>query len=244
MKKIVSLLILITLMFSCKQNKNFSSDSEKESIKYVLEKFPMIDKNLTLVRKIDLDSLSITLLRNPNKKVYDEILVFGKKNKFYALPFFSNMNADYWNFQNDHQPSLFPKTNSTFEKEFSNLITTLKLTGSEFDLLIYELMFSTLHAENKLNDKLIIIKNKTYMTQRVDKYKVENTDSCNKRTKIIYDELSKDYNSKESIIKFQYYLDQKNGRIYKIENEGKKENELKIVIKTYRIDCYMYPFTY
>ena len=201
MKKIVSLLILITLMFSCKQNKNFSSDSEKESIKYVLEKFPMIDKNLTLVRKIDLDSLSITLLRNPNKKVYDEILVFGKKNKFYALPFFSNMNADYWNFQNDHQPSLFPKTNSTFEKEFSNLITTLKLTGSEFDLLIYELMFSTLHAENKLNDKLIIIKNKTYMTQRVDKYKVENTDSCNKRTKIIYDELSKDYNSKESIIK-------------------------------------------
>lgn len=244
MKKIISLLILTTFMISCKENKNLSFDSEKESITSVLEKFPMIDKNLTSVRKIALDSLSITLLRNPNKKTFDEILVFEKKNKFYAIPFFSNMYADYWNFENDKQPNLFPKTNSTFEKEFSSVITSLNLTGSEFDLLIEELMFSTLHAENKLNDKLSILQNKTFFSQRVDKHKIEETDSCNKRTNIVLDQISKDYNSKDIMIRFQYYLDQKNGRIYKIENKGKKENELKIVIKTYRIDCYMYPATY
>jgi len=244
MKKIISLLILITFMISCKENKNLSFDSEKESITSVLEKFPMIDKNLTSVRKIDLDSLSITLLRNPNKKAFDEILIFEKKNKFYAIPFFSNMYADYWNFENDKQPNLFPKTNSTFEKEFSSVITSLNLTGSEFDLLIEELMFSTLHVENKLNDKLSILQNKTFFTQRVDKHKIEEADSCNKRTNIVFDQISKDYNSKDIMIRFQYYLDQKNGRIYKIENKGTKENELKIVIKTYRIDCYMYPATY
>ncbi len=231
-------------MISCKENKNLSFDSEKESITNLLEKFPMIDKNLTQVRKIDLDSLSITLLRNHNKKAYDEILVFEKKNKFYALPFFSNMYADYWDFQNDNQPNLFPKTNSTFEKEFSNLITTLNLTGSEFDLLIDELMFSTLHTENKLNDKLSILQNKTYFTQRVDKYKIEETDSCSKRTNIAFDHIVKDYNSKDKMIRFQYFFDQKNGRIYKIENKSEKENDLKIVIKTYRMDCYMYPSTY
>ena len=127
MKKIVSILILLNLIISCKENKDRGFDSEKESISFVLEKFPMINKNLTPVRKIDLDSLSITLLQTSNKRTYDEILVFEKKNKFYAIPFFSNMYADYWNFENDNQPKLFPKTNSTFEKEFSNLIKTLNL---------------------------------------------------------------------------------------------------------------------
>jgi hypothetical protein len=233
MKKIISLLILITFMISCKEHKNLSFDSEKESITSVLEKFPMIDKKLTSVRKITLDSLSITLLRNPNKKAFDEILVFEKKNKFYAIPFFSNMYADYWNFENDKQPNLFPKTNSTFEKEFSSVITAL-------NLLIKELMFSILHAENKLNDKLSMLQNKTFFSVRVDKHKIEETDSCNKRTNIAFDQIAKDYNSKSVIIRFQYYLDQQNGRIYKIENKGNKENELKIAIKTYRIDCYMY----
>ena len=244
MKKIVSLLILITLIISCKKNKDHGFNSEKESINYVLQKFPMIDRNLVLVRKIDLDSSSITLLRNPNKRTYDEILVFEKRNKFYAIPFFSNMYADYWNFENDPQPKLFPKTNSTFEKEFSNLIKILNLTGVEFDMLINELMFSTLHTENKLNDKLSILQNKTYITQRVDKYKIEEIDSCSKRTNIAFTNILKDYNSKKIMIRFQYFLDQKNGRIYKIENKGEKENDLKIIIKTYRIDCFMYPSTY
>jgi hypothetical protein len=126
MKNIFSILILIIFMVSCKEKNDLTFDSEKESITNILEKFPMIDKNLSLVRKIDLDSLSITLLRNPNKKAYDEVLVFRKKDKFYAIPFFSNMYADYWNFENDNQPSPFPKTNSKFEKEFLNLVYSLR----------------------------------------------------------------------------------------------------------------------
>jgi len=243
MKKIVSILILLNLIISCKENKDRGFDSEKESISFVLEKFPMINKNLTPVRKIDLDSLSITLLQTSNKRTYDEILVFEKKNKFYAIPFFSNMYADYWNFENDNQPKLFPKTNSTFEKEFSNLIKTLNLTGEEFGILYQELMFSTLHTENNLNNKLSFFQNAVYFSGRVNKYKQEETDDCKKRINIVYEQINKDYNSKQIMIMSEYFLDKTNGRVYRFENKAKNFNEIKFNIKTYRIDCYTYPMT-
>jgi hypothetical protein len=225
-------------MVSCKEKNDHTFDSEKESITYILEKFPIIDKNLSLVRKIDLDSLSITLLRNPNKKAYDEVLVFRKKDKFYAIPFFSNMYADYWNFENDSQPGLFPKTNSTFEKEFSNIVKVLNLSGPEFSLLYEELMFSILHTEKDLNNKIGVFQNTTYMTNRVDKFKSEETDSCRKRTDLLFKQISGDYKNKQIMIMFQYYWDRENGRVYKFENKAKNFNEIKFSFKTYRIDCY------
>jgi hypothetical protein len=243
MKSIVSILILMILMVSCQENNDHSFDSEKESVTDVLEKFPMIDKNLKSVRKIDLDSLSITLLRNPNKRAYDEILVFEKKNRFYAIPFLSNMYSDYWNFQNDKQAKLFPKTNSTFEKELSDLIINLNLTGSEFGLFFDELMLSTLNTESDLYNKLSFFQNATYMSTRVDKYKTEESDSCKKRTNLLFNQMSKDYNNKQIKI-FRYFWDKGNGRVYKFENTAKDFNEIKFNFKTYRIDCYVYPSTY
>lgn len=243
MKKIVLLLILLTLMISCKENKNLSFNSQKESVSFVLEKFPMIDKNLTAVRKIDLDSLSITLLQTSNKRIYDEVLVFEKRNKFYAIPFFSNMYADYWNFESDTQPKLFPKTNSTFEKEFLSLVKTLNLTGEEFNILYKELMFSILHTENNLNNKLSFFQNIIYYSSRVTKYKQEEADDCEKRTNIVYEQIYKDYNSKKIMMGSEYFLDKRNGRVYRFENKAKNYNEIKFNIKTYRIDCYTYPMT-
>lgn len=236
MKNIVSILILIILMVSCQENNDRSFDSEKESVTDVLEKFPMINQNLTTVKKIDLDTLSITLLRNSKKKAYDEVVVFKKKNKFYAIPFFSNMYTDYWDFKNT--TNLFPKTNSTFDKEFSKLITNLNITPNEFDLVINELMFSVLHAESITLDKIDILKNNIYRTNRVDKYKIEDSDDCLKRTNEIFAQISKESNV--PLRRFQYFFDKKNGRIYKIENKSKNYNELKINIETYRIDCYSY----
>ncbi|MEO8240504.1 MAG: hypothetical protein ABI576_20535 [Flavobacterium sp.] len=236
-KNIALILTLIILMVSCKEKKESSFDTEKESISSVLTKFPMINKNLTLVKKIDLDSLSITLLRNNNdNKVYDEVLVFEKKNKFYTIPFFSNMYVDFWDFKNDTK--LFPKTNSTFDKEFSKLITVLNITPSEFDLIINELMVSVLHAEDIIETKSNSLKNNVYWTHRVDKYKIEESDDCIKRTNKIFDQISKESNV--PLRRFQYFLDKKNGRIYKIENKAKNHNELKINTQVYRIDCYSY----
>jgi hypothetical protein len=239
MKNISIIFVAMVLMFSCKDSKYISFDSEKESISSVLNKFPMIDKNLTLVRKVSLDSLSITLLQNPNKEAYDEVLVFEKKNRFYAIPFFSNMYCDYWNFENDKQPQLFPKTNSTFEKEFSNLITNLNLTEREYQKIVDELMFGILRTENKIYNKSNLLKNVVYNTSRFDKYENEESDSCLNRTNMFFDQILKEYHSKKNRIGAQYFLDEKNGRVYLIENDPKVHNTLKISIKIYRIDCYI-----
>lgn len=95
----------------------------------------MIDKNLKSVRKIDLDSVSINLLRNTGKEAYDQVLV-KKKKKLCCSIFLKYV---------------------CWLLEFSNLIKALNLTGAEYDLLIDELMFSTLHTENKIIDNIIDI---------------------------------------------------------------------------------------
>lgn len=235
-KNITLILTLIILTISCKESKNNDFSSENDIVSNLLKKFPTIEKNLILVRKVDFDSLSITLLQNKNKKAFDEVLVFEKNNKFYAIPFFSNMYTDYWDFKNT--TNLFPKTNSTFDKEFSKLITNLNITPNEFDLVINELMFSVLHAESITLDKIDILKNNIYRTNRVYKYKIEDSNECLKRTNKIFDQIAIDSNV--LLKRFQYFFDKKNGRIYKIENKSKKLDELKISIQTYRIDCYLY----
>lgn len=241
MKKTSSILILIILMVSCQENNNHSFDSEKESVTDVLEKFPMINQNLTTVKKIDLDTLSITLLRNSKKKAYDEVVVFKKKNKFYAIPFFSNMYADYWNFENDNQPKLFPKTNSTFAKELSKLIVALNLKPNEFGILFDELMGSTLNTEKDPQKKPYLFQNTVYLSRRVDKYKSEEIDNCSRRNNLLFDQMMKNYNKKAVVIMYQYYFDRNNGRVYKIENKAENFDEINFIFKTYRIDCYYQP---
>lgn len=235
--KIILAVIIVFITISCERKKESNANEEKTAVEGLLKKFPMLDKDFVLVRKAVLDSMSISLFRSRNE-VYDELLIFEKKGKYYAMPFFSNMYSDYWNFQNDNQPRLFPSTNSSFNKEFSELIADLKITPAEFDLVINELMLSVLHAENNIEGKAGCLSNNSYRTYRVDKYKIEESDSCLKRTNEIFDQISKESNV--NLRRFQYFFDKSNGRIYKIENEAKNNNELKIKIESYRVDCYSY----
>jgi len=94
MKKVSLFVIFCFTIISCKQNINSNVNSQQEIVARLLKKFPMLDKDLVLVRKIVLDSISISLLRNNNNKVYDEVLIFVKKGKHYAVPLFSNMYSD------------------------------------------------------------------------------------------------------------------------------------------------------
>lgn len=238
--KILNLIIISIFLslLSCKKQADHYSNSEKESISNVLKKFPMINKNLEKVRKVDLDSLSITLFKNKDNEVYDEVLVFEKANRFYAIPFFSNMYYDYWEYKNEAQKQLFPKTNSTFNKEIHTLIKQLDLTPNEFGLLYKELMNSTLHTEINLEHTSKLFSNYIYLSNRVKKYKIEESDYCLKRTKQIFEKIEKD--SKKTIRYNQYYLDSDNGRIYEIINNSKDYRELNFTIKTYRIDCFFY----
>lgn len=201
--------------------------------------FPMINKDLEKVKEISLDSLSISLYKNPKKEDYDEVLVFRKKANYCAIPFFSNMYFDYWGFDNESQKQLYPKTNTTFEKQLKKVITELKLNPNEFDLLKNELMKSILNTESTLYFKPKLFENYIYMTYRVDKYKIDETDSCLKRTQNVLNEILNE--SKNTIQYNQFFLDSQNGRVYKFINESRKKGELKFSIKVYRIDCFSYP---
>lgn len=234
-----SFILFLLIIFSCKKEKNNTFNSAESSIKYTLQSFPMIDKNLKKVKEVNLDSLSISIYKNPNKDDYDEILVFRKKHKFYAIPFFSNMYFDYWNFKNEEQKQLYPKTNTTFEKQIKNTVNELDLKPEEYGLLIEQLMKSVLNAETNLELKPKIFENYIYMTFRVDKYKIDESDSCVKRTEKIYNDILTE--SKKTIQYNQFYLDSENGRIYELINDSRKKGDLKFRIKVYRIDCFSYP---
>lgn len=239
MKNFILIFLIIFMMVSCEKEKKERFNTKEKSIEYVLEKFPMIDKNLKQVRQVNLDSLSITLYRNSKKVDYDEVLIFEKSNQFYAIPFLSNMYFDYWEFQNGNQTQLYQKTNSTFNKELKNVILALNLTDEECVLAINEIFLSVLRSEINLSSKPQIFENYVYNTERVDKYKVEEHEFCIERSKKIFEKIQND--SKEAIKYNQYYLDAMNGRVYEVINTSPQTRGFSFEIKTYRIDCFSYP---
>lgn len=236
MKRITLILIVFSILISCNKENRSGFDSSEESIKSVLNNFPMIDKKLEKVTKVDLDSLSITLYKNPEKKDYDEVLVFEKNKRFYSIPFFSNMYFDYWDFTNEKQSQFYPKTNTTFEKQMKILVRELNLKPADFTILTKALMSNILNTETNLYLKPKIFENYVYSTYRVNKYKIEESDSCVNRTQSVFKHILEE--SKKTFQYNQFFLDSENGRIYELINDSKKRGELKFKIKTYRIDCF------
>ncbi|UFH30736.1 hypothetical protein LNP04_12200 [Chryseobacterium sp. C-71] len=76
MKNFILVFLIIFVIVACEEEKNNGFKTEEKSIEYVLKKFPMIDRDLMQVRQVNLDSLSITLFRNPQKNDYDESACF------------------------------------------------------------------------------------------------------------------------------------------------------------------------
>ncbi|MFC7346536.1 hypothetical protein ACFQO9_07420 [Chryseobacterium zhengzhouense] len=237
MKNLVLLLFITVFINSCREG-NASLTTQQESINELYNRFPMIKGEFKEIRKVAVDSVSITLLRNKSveKDDYDEIIVFCKNKKFYSIPFFSNIYFDYWEFQNENQAQLYPKTNSTFNKELKNAFNKLNLSDEESIHTTNELFLSIIHSEINLYLKPNIFKNYIYSTERVDKYKIEESDSCISRTKKIFDIISKD--AKNTIRYNQYFLDSSNGRVYEMINTSAQEKPFSFKIKTYRIDCF------
>ncbi|KQS91519.1 hypothetical protein [Chryseobacterium sp. Leaf394] len=234
------LLLLLSIFITSCEKQNSGFDSAEKSINSILKDFPMIDRKLEKSKELDLDSLSISIYRNPEKIDYDEILVFRKKNKFYAIPFFSNMYFDYWNFEGEKQKQLYEKTNTNFSIELKKIVTELNLTQEEFGLIFEELMENILNTETNLHLKPKIFQNYIYSINRVDKYKIEENDSCLRKTNEIYNKILKDFNRKEALRNNQFYLDSKNGRVYEFINDSRKKDDFKFNVKTYRIECFSY----
>lgn len=99
-------------------------------------------------------------------------------------------------------------------------------------------MFSILHAETNLDSKPKLFENYVYSNFRVDKYKIEESEECIKRTTVLFNKILDE--SKKTLRNNRYYLDSENGRVYEYINESKKRGEFKFRIEVYRIECFGY----
>lgn len=233
MKLSLIIILLLSLIFvnSCK---NATSQNEQESINYVLDKFPFIEKKLKKIKKVEFDSLAISLYRNVDKADYDEILVFQKGNNSYAIPFFSNMYYDFWNFKNENGKNQFSQTNTTFEKELEKSARYLNLNADEKQQIFVQLITSILNTEDMLEKKPQMFEFVLF-SSRKSKYKDEEPNDCLKKTKVLYKQIIE---NRKKGIRPTYILDKENGRVYKLINESKNSNEYILRIETYRVDCY------
>ncbi|WP_210150977.1 hypothetical protein [Chryseobacterium scophthalmum] len=238
MKLSIRIILILFLIFacSCKEEKPKTAfDSEQKSINDVLKRFPFIDKKLEKIKRLEFDSLAISLYRNADKINYDDVLVFQKGNSFYAIPFFSNMYYDFWDFRNETEKSLFPNTNTTFENELKNSTIKLNLNAKEKQQIFIQLITSILNTEDMLEKKPQIFEDFVLFTPRKLKYKDEEGNDCLERTSKLYKQILED---REKGIRPSYILDKDNGRVYKIINESKNIDEYSLKIETYRVDCY------
>lgn len=137
---------LSLILFSCNEVNEYYKTS-KEAIIKVKEKFPSLiyssDKKIKeiSIRKVSIenDSIEINLIKFEGDEDENKILVFkNKENHYYAIPLFSTLHRDFWDFKNDSILKKFPNVKSTFRQEFLKMLNLLKFNNIEFRILYYE----------------------------------------------------------------------------------------------------------
>lgn len=234
--KIFPFLFLSFFITSCSK-KNDYFESSKDAIDNVLDRFPTLiyskDKNVKIIseRKLSInnDSIEINLIKFEGDEDENKVLVFkNKENHYYAIPLFSTLHRDYWEFKNDVVLKQFPLVNSTFVKEFSQMYSVLKFERNYIFREIVQETFSTVSGYGYVFNKDDLIKlEKT--TFSCNYHLIENEDSkeSHKRVKKNIDDLSNLFNPKKTYLRG-------NGKIIEFDNidEYLSKN------KPLKINCY------
>jgi len=172
------------------------------------------------------------------------VILINSKGDYYAIPLFSNKYRDYWNFEFDKPIKEVKKTNTTFEKEFTQAINVLNLndtlnTGGK---VLDELLVSLLNCQCVRETDEPIFKGLwlTFNSEIPD----EISDSCLTRLQKNFIAIKEGIHPSKNYYNYNAYLDTRNNRIYQIVSQGKnRDKKLKPEIKTYR-QCCNRPFLY
>lgn len=232
------LLAIILMCFSCQKGEQSTFSSAESSNKHLLERFPMLGKELIKIKEVTMDTLSISIYKTPDG-YYNKVVVFRKDNQFQSLPLFYNVYFDYWEYQ-ETQPQTAPKTGTTFDKEIKSVFRNLKLSRDEENNIREELMKSVLNTETFLDEKpqLFNIVFKDDLSLDNDgKMKLENEDSCLARNQKIYRYILNE--SRKTIRNKAFYLDREHDRVYEWVYDAEKPYPLSH-IKVHRLSCFSY----
>lgn len=234
MKQIFALSSLLILFYSCSKN------DEKNAIEKTILDFPFLkpknNETYILQRKIDLDSIKLSLFQSTDCKD-NQIITIENKGKFYSIPLLSNIYRDYWNFPNDSTYKNIPKVNTTFEKEYIKGMKQLNLyNANDFFSVNREILQSLLHCRTNIETDSLKFYDKinNVYTNEVNP---ENINDCLQRTISNFKLISLD--AKNQFKDVQYYYDEYRDRIYRLENTENRENypKINIKIKSFRQDC-------
>lgn len=190
----ISYLFLITLLsllsVSCtKKNDYFESSSA--AVKNVKERFPTLiyksDKHCKTYSKrkvsIENDSIEINLIAFENNEDDNKILVFkNNENHYYAIPLFSTLHRDYWNFKNDSIVKKVPSVTSTFSHEFATMLRILKFKDRMLFWKLYLETFKTVLDWTFIEkqEDLLSLRNTIYMTTGSSIENEDHTSSLNR----------------------------------------------------------------
>ena len=252
--KYVPFLILALVLFSC-QSKH--KDDVENALQDVVTRFPQLPSNegkLTdfykLTRTVIIGEKNIELqLRTYNEYIadYQQIIVIrNPQNAYYAIPFFSNLYRDYWNFEFDNLETGF-NANTTFEREFNkameilNLHDTLGRRGN-VQSTVREMFRSLLLCRQVyLSDSTEIIENICSSSYIDYNYSLneENEDSCEARHRRNFEDIKSAIQISEYYFILNTIWDEENNRIYQITNLRDMWEREKCVLKlkTYRQGC-------
>lgn len=239
MKKALLLLSSFLVLFSCQKGEQGTFSSAESSNKHLLERFPMLGKELIKIKEVTMDTLSISIYKTPDG-YYNKVVVFRKDNQFQSVPLFYNVYFDYWEYQ-EAQPQTAPKTGTTFDKEIKSVFRNLKLSRDEENNIREELMKSVLNTETFLDEKPQLFVDTIYSTDFNDSQgydvKPEEEDSCLVRTQKIYQYILNE--SRKTIRNKAFYLDREHSRVYEWVYDSEKPYPLSH-IKVHRLSCFSY----
>lgn len=253
-KYLVSTVILATFLLGCEERT--SEANVEKAITEVTNNFPQLPKgNLKqtdfyrLVRTVSIGEKEIQLqLRATSDSIKDQqqiIILINPNGEAYAIPFFSNTYRDYWDFEFDIPIATVERTNSTFEKEFVAALDSLNLddtlgTGRQ---IFSEMLLSLLQTQKiSENDSSLFEGISITGKEYVYNLPAENMDSCFVRQKRNLEAIMKEIQPSKHYHNYNAYLDEKNKRIYQINNQGKNTwGKFKMEVKTYRQDCIIHP---
>jgi hypothetical protein len=214
------------------------SKTSKEAIINVKEKFPSLiySSNKKIreisIRKVSVENVSIeiNLIKFEGDEDENKILVFkNKENHYYAIPIFSTLHRDYWEFKNDSILKKFPNVKSTFREEFLKMINVLKFNNFEFRTLYYETFKNIL--EWKFINSIEDLKNE-YNIINVSSYYLINNDNSEKSSKRVNKNIDMLINS---FRKSQTQIVSGNGIIIEFANyEDYLFKKKPLIIKCYR----------
>lgn len=244
MKKLFFLFIVLVSCNQVKKEDVFLTSNE--AFENVLERFPSLvyshkdSVKFISERKISIenDSIQINLIKIEGDKDENQILIFKNKfNEYYAIPVFTTMHRDYWNFENDTILNKFPKVGTTFEKEYNSIFIKLKLKKNFYsfhNLCFNEILkFEHISNTNKLNEYRRYLFSNYYSS--ID---IENESICTKRINTNIDNVLKSWKNYETDL----YLG--DGMFIMFDNlEKSVPKNTPIKIKCFRQDCnrhYMY----